>query len=306
MADPVLTPGQYSIGTDGSSSALVFGAGTNGLWIANTATDTGSLTVQDQAVTGHDGMLFGVDTLPGMVVTQTGQAWIPGQGQAALDAYSALAGAWNAPSVRLANGAVQVLRAYYPVANSVRRCYGRGRQIIPSYGRAAQGLVQFTSNFQAADGTWYSDSETTLELTQVPSFSGGLTPPLTPPYQLASQTNFQTNTAENAGTLPTWPVITFTGPVSYPGISYVNTPVTISYNGIIPAGKSLVVDTRPWARTALLNGVSVAGFLSGDPMIGLQLQPGATVVHFAGQDYTGTSVCTVTWRNATLAIGGTE
>ena len=305
MADPVLTRGQYSIGTDGSSSALVFGAGANAIYIAKTVTDTGNLTVQDQAVTGHDGMLFGVDTLPGMVVTQTGQAWAPGNGQAALDAYSALAGAWNTPVVRLTSGAVQVFRAWYPASNVIRRCYGRGRQIVPGSGYAAQGLVQFTSNFQAADGIWYSDTPSTLVLTQVPSFSGGLTPPLTPPYQLSAQTNFQTNTVANAGAQPTWPVITFTGPVSYPGISYVNTPVTITYNGILKAGQTLVIDTRPWARTALLNGVSVAGALSGDPMIGLQLQPGATVAHFLGQDYTGTSVCTITWRNATLAIGGT-
>jgi len=28
------------------------------------------------------------------------------------------------------------------------------------------------------------------------------------------------------------------------------------------------------------------------------------VVRFLGQDYTGASTCVVTWRNATLSIGG--
>jgi hypothetical protein len=55
----------------------------------------------------------------------------------------------------------------------------------------------------------------------------------------------------------------------------------------------------------LLNGSNVAGAMQGDPMIALQLQPGATTVQFLGQDFSGSSNMTVRWRNAFQAIGGT-
>jgi hypothetical protein len=305
VVDPTLSTGQYSIGRDGSSSAFVYGRGANSIQVQNTATDTGSIVVQDQAVVGHDGTLFGIDTLPGMTITQTGFAYSPIPVVTALDSYSALAGAWNDPTIRLVSNAVQVLRAFYPGSSVVRRTYGRGRKIQPTMGQVYQGVVPFTAQFQSADNTWYSDVQQSLILSQLPSFRGTLTPPLTPPYQLASQASGQTNTVINTGTLPTWPVITFRGPISYPGFLFVNTPVTIGYNGILGSSDTMVIDTRPWARTAMLNGTtSVAGLLTGNPMIGLQLQPGATVVRFTGQDYTGASTCTVQWRNATMAIGG--
>ena len=100
-------------------------------------------------------------------------------------------------------------------------------------------------------------------------------------------------------------MITFTGPVTNPGLLYVNTPVSIRWTGTLQVTDSLVIDTRPWARTVLLNGKGgQAGALSGNPMISLQIQPGSTVTRFTGQDYTGTSTCVVRWRSATLAIGG--
>jgi hypothetical protein len=120
------------------------------------------------------------------------------------------------------------------------------------------------------------------------------------------QTNYSQNTAVNTGSLPTWPVITFYGPVSYPVLTYVNTPVAVGYNGILTALQSLVIDTRPWARTALLGGVSVAGALTGSPMIAMQLQPGSVVCRLGGQDTTGTARCVITWRSATLSIGGSS
>jgi hypothetical protein len=101
VADPVLGQGQYSIGREGSSSAFLFGRGANSIQVQNTATDSGSIADQDQAVTGHDGQLFGVDTMPGMVITQSGFAYTsPALGASAMDAYSQLAGAWNDPSIR--------------------------------------------------------------------------------------------------------------------------------------------------------------------------------------------------------------
>jgi hypothetical protein len=82
--------------------------------------------------------------------------------------------------------------------------------------------------------------------------------------------------------------------------------VAVGYNGTLRPGDSLVIDTRPWRRTALLNGSSVAGLLTGNPMISMQLQPGSTVARLGGTDYTGTATCVIKWRNAWQAIGGTS
>lgn len=307
MADPVLTPGRYSIGHDGSAAAFVYGLGAGSIQVQNTATDTGAVSVQDQAVVGHDGMLFGVDTLPGMVITQTGYAMTsPSAGASAMDAYSALAGAWNDPSVRLTDGAVQVLRASYRGSDVVRRCYGRGRKILPAYGQVFQGLVPFTAQFQCADNTWYDDVQQSVTLT----FTGpvvGFAPPVGTPGGPGLVARQQANVVTNSGSLPTWPVITFTGPAHSPSLTYANTPVAIGYNGSLSSADTLVIDTRPWARTAILNGhASAAGSLSGDPMIAMQLWPGQTVVNLGGSGFTGATSCTVAWRSATLAIGGTQ
>lgn len=306
MADPTLATGQYSIGRDGSAAAYVYGRGASSIQISRTEIDTGSVVVQDQAVTGHDGILFGVDTVPGMVITQTGFAYAQGLGKelVVMDAYSGLAGAWNDPSVRLTNNTVQVLRSLYPGSAVARRCYGRGRKIVPVLGQVMSGIVPFTSQFQAADGIWYSDVPTVLSLTQRPSFLGTFTPPMTPPYQLSASNIFQQSAISNTGSLPTWPVITFTGPISFPGLTYVNTPVSIGYNGILKSTDTLVIDTRPWARTAMLGNASIAGLLTGSAMISMQAQPGATIVRFTGQDSTGQATCVITWRNATMMIGG--
>jgi hypothetical protein len=305
MADPTLTTGQYSIGRDGSSSAFVYGMGANNIQVASTATDTGTVNVQDQVVVGHDGTLFGIDTLPGMAVTQTGYAYTsPSQGAVAMDSYSALSGAWNDPSIRFTDGAVQVLRAFYRGSSVVRRTYGRGRKIVPTYGLVFQGLVPFTALFQSADNTWYEDVPSSVTLSITPAFYGTLTPPLTPPYQLTNTMQFRQGTATNTGTLPTWPVITFKGPITNPVLTYVATPVSIGYQGSLKNTDTLVIDTRPWSRTALLNGVSAAGQLLGSAMIAMQLQPGSTLVSLGGQDLTGSATCTITWRSATLSIGG--
>lgn len=306
MADPSLSDGQYSVGVPGSGTAFVYGGRpgsfAHGVQIASTAVDPGDIAAQDQAVVGHDGVLFGYDTAAGMTVTQTGQV-VTGGGPGAMDSYSLLAAAWNDPLIRLQAGKVATLRARYPGSDVVRRCYGRGRKITPAMGSAAQGVVPFVASFQAADGIWYGDEEQSLTMTMITS-GRGVASPLTAPFRPAPVISKVDNVVVNFGALPTWPVITITGPVSNPGVTYPDTPVSIGYRGHLGASDSLVIDTRPWARTAKVNGGSVAGAVTGDPMIALQLPTGNTRVRFTAQDFAGLSVLTITWRNAFLAIGG--
>jgi hypothetical protein len=308
---PDITAGQYQITRSDGSNAFAYGSGANSIQVATTQTDTGTITVQDQPVTGHDGMLFGIDTQPGMVLTHTGYAMTtPATGSSAMNAYSALAGCWNDPVVRLSYGSVQVLRAFYRGASAIRRCYGRGRKIMPAYGQVFQGLVPFTAQFQAADNTWYSDTQFSITLSNYPVSNAGLVLPSTPPHLPPSQPYTTAGVIANAGSLPTWPVFVITGPVTNPVITYTGTPVSIGYTGTLTAGQVLTIDTRPWARTAVIGTLSAAGALSGSALISMQAQPGATVVQFTGTAPAGRSTtpgtCTIQWRNATLAIGGTS
>jgi len=105
--------------------------------------------------------------------------------------------------------------------------------------------------------------------------------------------------------VPTWPVITFTGPVTNPSVTFSNNPVTIGYTGNLASGSTLVIDTRPWARTFLLNGASAAGLMSGSPLIAMQLQPGTVTATFGGTiSGSVTPTCVVSWYNALQTIGG--
>lgn len=314
ITEPPIFAGMYAIGPEGSSSQFLYGGRpgnfVNNLQVANTSIDTGTIATQDQPVVGHDGQLFGIDTMPGQIITQTGQAYIQGNPAAAMDAYSALSAAWNQPSVRLTDGSVVVLRVMYPGSSFARRIYGRGRKIVPVTGLIFNGVVGFVAQFQGADDLWYSDTLSSTTLTMAPSYAGGLTPPVTPPFQIASQVASSQGFAQNFGPLPTWPVITFAGPISYPALAYSNTPVKVGFNGILGPSDQLVIDTRPWARTALMNGstqwqgIRVAGSVTGNPMIAMQLQTGTTKLILTGQDFTGRARCTIAWRSAYRMLGG--
>lgn len=309
MSDPALTFGQYSIGKDipgGDSAALVYGRGSNSIQAGTFQIQAGAIAAQDQVMIGADGMQFGVDAQAGMVITQTGFAFTsPATGVAAMDAYSVLAGKWNDPAVRLANSSVQLLRASYPFSSVIRRAYGRGRAIQPALGQVFQGLVPFTAQFQAADSNWYSDTENSVSVTIPPSMRGSFLFPATPPYQYA-QSHTATGSLTVGGVVPTWPKIQFTGPVFSPTVIFLGSGLSVGYTGLVPAGQQLIIDTRPWNRTALLAGASAASGLSGTAMINLKLQVGATQFQYTGTDFTSSSSVTIFWRNAWLLPGGSS
>lgn len=309
MSDPALSFGQYSIGkylVGGDSAALTYGRGSNSIQVNNTAIQVGAIAAQDQPNIGTDGQQFGIDAQAGMVITQTGFAYTsPATGVAAMDAYGVLAGKWNDPSIRLANQVVQVLRASYPFSSVIRRAYGRGRQIQPALGQVMVGLVPFTAQFQAADNNWYSDTEQSVSVNIPPSFRFGFTFPATPPY-LYAPSHTATGSVTVGGVVPTWPRIVFNGPVYSPSITFLGTGLTIGYNNFLTFGQSLIIDTAPWARTALVGSASAAAGLTGTSLVNLKLQVGTTQFQYTGTDFTGGSSCSIFWRNAYQLPGGSQ
>lgn len=297
-----LFPGQYQLDAN-----TPFGSYADYVQVEDVAIDPGSVSSQNTALLGEDGMTFGIDTHTGVMVTFTGHVWSPsGSPLAAMDAWNTFAGQWSDYNVRTQNNAMSSLRCYHPMSSAVRVLYGRPQQCNPVLAEASQGYIAFTAQFQGADPNFYADTASSLTMSQLPADTGGFTPPFTPPMMVAANTTVQNTVAVNAGSLPTWPVISFIGPISYPTLTYVNGPIYIGYNGTINAGQTLTIDTRPWARTALLNGSSVAGNLTGNRMTSLKLPTGSTQLFYGGQDFTGTSVCLVTWQSANAHIGGSS
>jgi hypothetical protein len=297
----VLAAGQYQLTRDDGSHGLVYGAGAGTIQVVDTAYSPGTMTVGDQAVVGHDGVLPGVDTQAGAVLTQDGIALVsPATGYAALDAYDALSAAWNDPVIRLTSGRYQILRMNYRGSLVTRRLYGRGRAITPVYGKVVSGAVPFTAQFQCLDNNVYDDATLSVGLQATPVRAP--VAPTRPPTVLPPVLFGGTATLAVGGTVPTWPVITMHGPAVNPVLSFPGTPVAIGYTGTIAAGQALVIDTRPWQRTFMLGSASAAGGMSGSPMIALQLWPGTTAVVYTVTS--GASLCTISWNNAVQALGG--
>jgi hypothetical protein len=476
MTDPVLASGQYSI--DG----YVFGVGTSAL-VALTAVDPGTMTVQDVALVNNDGRRMGVDFLPGMAVTFTGQAYAPPGPLTAFATLEALTSFWYNENVRMTPGALSTLRLRYPNSPVTRRIYGRGRSLVNTLGMAYQGWIGFVAQFSAVDNTFYSDQLNSLVLGVAPANVHGIAPPATPPILLASQlnainllpaadadfelpwtgswvplslisaqgqssgwaftgrysmvtqitgagtANFQyqnpipviagvsynvsveaeavvstaggtatvqaiwrnsggsqigsnvtlssgtlsataatqlsgsaiapvgaasleinvtyaspaagnvywdtwiitsgaylQSAALNAGTIKTWPVISFTGPCTNPTIVYSNSSVSVSLQTTLAAGQTAVIQTAPWNRSVSLTsavgysllsplhadpfivpavGASLAGLVYGSPLDSLALLPGSPAyLLYQAQDATGNSQCTISWRNGYRIIGG--
>jgi hypothetical protein len=301
---PSLSSGQYQLTRDDGSNALTYGRGASSIQVVNTAYSPGTMVVQDQSVVGHDGVLFGVDTQAGAVITQTGQAMTtPATGAYAMDAFDALSAAWNDPVIRLADNRYQILRLYYPGSAVVRRVYGRGRAITPGYGQVFQGLMPWTAQFQCADNNVYEDIQNVIQLQMIPNLA--FPAPFKPPGVMQPAYLGDIARITIGGTVPTWPVITISGPVTNPQVTFTGTPVFTGYNGSLASGQSLVVDTRPWARTFMIGAASAAGGMTGTPLIGMQLWPGTTTVQLSGTpSRSGIASATIAWYNATQSLGG--
>lgn len=296
-----LAAGQYQLIRDDGTKSLIYGAGAGAIQVVDTSYSPGTMTVGDQQIVGHDGVLPGVDTQAGAVLSQDGIALVPpGTGYAALDAYDALSAIWNDPVIRLSSGRYQVLRMNYRGSLVTRRLYGRGRAITPVYGQVVSGAVPWTGQFQCLDNNVYDDATLTVSLQATPVRVP--VAPSRPPTVLPPAYYGASGVLTIGGTVPTWPVITMHGPAVNPVLSFPGTAITIGYTGTIASGHSLTIDTRPWQRTFLLGSASAAGAMNGSPMIALQLWPGTTMAVYTVAS--GASLCTISWNNAVQALGG--
>jgi hypothetical protein len=295
--------------------------------------------VEDSNVSGVDGIQFGIDTLPGVQITFTGQVTAPGviptntpgSGQSVtpttirqmFDSWDAFAAAWNNPIVRLTSGKASQLVLWYPGSQDIRTCWGRGRQITPVLGETSRGVKKYVATFQAADPYFYSLTPSSIIIQpppQSPPLNGTPPPPavgkkstpavVTParipvPIGPPIPPGTDRGTANNLGALPTWPVITMTGACTNPVLTQVATGKWIGYNGTLRRTDQLVIDTRPWVRTVTLNGKGIGTNRTGTAALSdLVLPGGQTTFTFHGSTSDVYCSCRIQWWIAHTSIAG--
>lgn len=249
------------------------------------------MRTNDLAWLSQDGAYGAGDWLQPRLVRA--QLWVVGSSPSNTEQLArTLVGAWS-PSrtdtelqVRLASS-----RAY--------QLLGRARRCELDLARLASSVVTASVEFAALDPYLYAVDTSGGT---IPLGSGSTTPGAIPDltYDLTFQAPGTPGPgvvyASNAGTAPTWPTVTITGPVDTPRLENRTTGETLELATTLSGGDVVVVDTR--ARTVTLNGTSALQLLavgSAWPA----LEPGANELAYRSDDGTPTtSTATLSWRSA--------
>lgn len=252
------------------------------------------ITTDDAARPRADGVAFGVDYLGGSTVTF--EIDVDGTDEAdARERSAILSQAWRADRVRQTPGAVATL-----VSDSGRITFGRPRRFALSNAYLPQGLAQATADFATADTLWYSAEESGTSVALVPAAGGGLIAPLASPLATTA-TSDRSQVFTVGGRQATWPVIEIRGPIVNPTIEVLGV-LRMEFKISLAFDQSLVIDTRPWARSILRSGASVAGSLTrtSTRLSQAAIAPGTYELALRGTSDSGTAWASIHWRDAYL------
>lgn len=203
---------------------------------------------------------------------------------------------WDNP-VRRTPGGVIPLR--YTLAGRTRRVYGRPRRFTAVPDRLNMGRIHITADFALAEDAYYDEDEQSITVPMAAEWaaSTGIILPATVPWRFTTGVAPRTSTITVGGTKATWLQVTIAGPVSYPWVQIGE--MRFPLNGSVAAGQTIVLSGRSWDAGVLRSdGAWVPGML--DPrsrLAALLVEPDDYSVTYGGTDNTGTSRCTVSWRN---------
>ncbi|MCA1841914.1 MAG: phage tail family protein [Actinobacteria bacterium] len=167
----------------------------------------------------------------------------------------------------------------------------------PLVQRLTDRVASFSVMMTAADPRRYG---TTLhsQVTMLPSSSGGLAVPITPPFTVTATVTSGDITAVNDGSFGTRPVFLVAGPVQQPRVvtQYPDGTIRVlAYSQNLASGDQLVIDTD--AHTAILGGTATRRrFLSGQWP---EIPPRTSVTFgFRAAVYDPSATLTAQWRSA--------
>lgn len=156
---------------------------------------------------------------------------------------------------------------------------------LPTDQDYASGVGAAAVQWVATDPRIYAATESTLTVGIASSSASGFPFPLTFPISFGGAATGGLVTANNEGEFPAPWVATIHGPVVGPRIENVTTGETLTFNGSLAAGETLVVSSAD--ASVLLNGVA-----SRYPWLAFgsqwfDLAPGVNELRFAGTSGTG-------------------
>lgn len=229
----------------------------------------------------------------------------------AWEALSDLVAAWDNAVPRQEQRDVTELQFKRP-GRETMVMYGRPERIDPDTSVSFAGHIKYTALFRQSDPYYYSTTEQTTGIgVQIP-YSGGL---LYTEDMEALQLPFVTSASVerlgsffNSGNANSWSIITMQGPVLNPTIQLYEQDAedpmwSVTLKTSIGSLESIIIDTRPWARTVLRNdGANIAGTMYGSRLSEMTVPPGFNELVYAGTDGTGTSSCSLKYRNAWKSI----
>lgn len=196
----------------------------------------------------------------------------------------------------------------YGLGGRTRRVYGRPRRFtVKPDNRILSGYLPPVASFKLASPLHFDDNEQSVTMAMAPAETGGAVFPATFPLTFEREPDFvPASLMEVGGDGYTFPVVTFTGPVTNPSVQIGN--VTIALVGTIggPVGttqSTVTIDTRPWVQTVTRTGnASGASVARNTRMNQCAIAPGTYSAAFRGVDTSGNSRCQVRWRNAWLTL----
>ena len=172
------------------------------------------------------------------------------------------------------------------------------QRVVPAdQGFATQGSSKMSVQWLASDPRRYSVEEQTVS-TGAPLPEFGLTWPLTWPLDWGQAQSTGDAVAENTGSAPTHPVITFRGPCSMPTVTERVSKRRLRYAIDLATGDELTVDTAN--GTVTLNNTASrrhTAMADSSPEELFVLEPGRAELSFR-PDKSPEATMTVRWRSA--------
>lgn len=267
--------------------------------------DDAAMTLQDERHPVSDGVLMGKDTFGGFTITfalttipefpAVDKPW-----HGALDTFSAFKSAWRADSLRANKG------EYALLTNLDRnRCvFGRPRKCSPTLKSLRTGVAEYMATFDTNGPDFYSATEKVAVIALAPAASRSVISPVTAPVGTAALAATPSDMV-NEGDVDAWPVLQFHGPSPTNSVELIgdNGPEwLLSLSRPLKYDDILTVDTRPWRRSATLNGSPANGLLRGSPLEECSIPPGEFYALYRTRDQTGQAFASISWRDGFASL----
>lgn len=262
------------------------------------------LAIEDQRHPTSDGELMGRDLMGGFNLTfkvttvpnprETATEKIDG----ALDLISFMRAKWLNESSRRLPG------QYVTLTNQHRgrMVYGRPRRSAPDYSQVRKGLAGCVLDFRSNNPYFYSAVEHAASFDNLTGWTPtGFTLPLTMPLTMGA-TIREDRVIDNNGDVPCWPLIEFHGPGSNMSFELLDPGWIVRVDGSLRYDEMMLIDTRPWARGATVNGNPANGRILGTQLEKCRVPAGTWEGRYKVNDPTGTAYAIVHWRDAFASL----